>query len=275
MFKVDNPQVQDEPIVFCFGSRPDAEYDFCPKGYGGLIVTIREKTEAFKLNRQGEFLKKGVDMGISKGVVFNSDGTVNILVIKVPSGVTVSLPNAKIPIAPTTAAAPDKKEPTSSATLTIVVGAIVIILLILIISVVLLYFCWYKKRSHQPDVVKTPVFPAPKRSASVPKTAPKKTSTSMTIASVEKPQPPVASKPSSTIPMVSPFDSVSLSSAPVSTPGPTVRQKSSKSKKSRRQALTISKATHVVKSAETSSISQECGNTSVTHSQAELPQYRI
>uniref|UniRef100_A0A7E4VME6 Secreted protein n=1 Tax=Panagrellus redivivus TaxID=6233 RepID=A0A7E4VME6_PANRE len=220
IIKVDNPEIRDGPLILCFGSRPDAEYDFCPKGYGGISVNIDESTETYKLTHQGKFA--GMDGNpVSQGVVFGKDGTLNVLVVSMPSGVTVSLPNAKIPIATTTAAAPVKKEPTSNATLTIVVGAIFIILLILIISVVLLYFCWYKKRSDQPDVAKTPVFSAPKRSASVPKTAPKITSTSTTRASVEKPQAPVASKPSSTIPVISPFDSVSLSSAPVSAPGPT------------------------------------------------------
>uniref|UniRef100_A0A7E4ZXB6 Uncharacterized protein n=1 Tax=Panagrellus redivivus TaxID=6233 RepID=A0A7E4ZXB6_PANRE len=263
IIKVDNPQSNKGRLELCFGSRPDATEKYCPRGYGGASVTITEITETYKLNRQGKFLKMRVNMGIDEEVVFNPDGSINVLVVAMPNEMTVSLPNAAISIVTTTASVLRKKETSSNAALRIVFLCVPLILLLLIIGAVLLYCCWYKKRGHRPNqMLQTPngirqadeslpqtvveIYPVPKRPASKPK----RTSNSTTKASDEKPQAAVAS-------------------APMSTPGETTKRKVNASKKSRRQKPTT--PMNVEKSAEPSSMSQEHGNDSGTYSQVELP----
>uniref|UniRef100_A0A7E4V8U7 Uncharacterized protein n=1 Tax=Panagrellus redivivus TaxID=6233 RepID=A0A7E4V8U7_PANRE len=287
IIKVDNPQSNIGRLELCFGSRPDVANEFCPQGFGYVVVNILERTETYKLNRHGKLAGMGGVYRIGGGVVFNPDGSISVLVIEVPNGMTVSLPNAHLPVTTTTTSTPEKKAANSNATLIMIFGVVLLILILVIISAFLLYCCWYKKRNHRPaqlhqthdktreadklpppTAAKSTVHSLPKRLASAPGTAPNRTSTSTTKASDEKPRVVVAPKPSSTTPVVSPFDPVSLPSAQMSTPGGTTRLNSNASKKSRRRALTTSR--HVERSVECSSIFQDYGNDSASNSPAEL-----
>uniref|UniRef100_A0A7E4ZX55 Uncharacterized protein n=1 Tax=Panagrellus redivivus TaxID=6233 RepID=A0A7E4ZX55_PANRE len=288
IIKVDNPQVRDLPLILCFGSIPNTVYLSCPNGYAGISVNVHERTETFKLDRHGKLSGTIENYQIRKEVVFNPDGSVNVLVPQTPSGITVSLPNANLPVGTTTASTPGKKAATTNATLRIVFVVVLVILLLIVIGAVLLYCCWYKKRNQSNQVrrtrdktreadeslpqtvVKSDVQPPPKRPASVPKTAPKRTSTSTTKASDEKQIVVIAPKPTPATSVRSPFDSASILSAPTTTIG--ARQKSNPSKKSRRRTFTT--PTHGERSTEPSRISQDHGDSSVTNSHSEMSQYR-
>uniref|UniRef100_A0A7E4VMP4 LAM_G_DOMAIN domain-containing protein n=1 Tax=Panagrellus redivivus TaxID=6233 RepID=A0A7E4VMP4_PANRE len=274
-------------LELCFGSRPDVANEYCPQGFGDVVVNILERTETYKLNRHGKLVGMGGVYRIGGDVVFNPDGSINVLVVEVPNGMTVSLPNAHVPVTTTTASMPEKKATDSNATLKIIFCGVLLILILVIISAFLLYCCWYKKRNQQPAQVhqthdktreadksppqtaaKSIVHSLPKRLTSAPGTAPNRTSTSTTRASDEKPRVVVAPKPSSTTPVVSPFNPVSLTSTQMSTPGVTTMPNSNASKKPRRRALPASG--HVERSVECSSIFQDYCNNSASNSHAEL-----
>uniref|UniRef100_A0A7E4W4J3 Galectin n=1 Tax=Panagrellus redivivus TaxID=6233 RepID=A0A7E4W4J3_PANRE len=112
IIKVDNPQ--DEAFVQCFGSTPDVTYHSRLQGYGRIVVNSFGRTVTFKLNRHAKLTGRAGPLQISKNhVVFESDGTINVLVVAMPNEVTVSLPNAKHPAARRTASTPVKRLPTT------------------------------------------------------------------------------------------------------------------------------------------------------------------
>uniref|UniRef100_A0A7E4VN71 Uncharacterized protein n=1 Tax=Panagrellus redivivus TaxID=6233 RepID=A0A7E4VN71_PANRE len=275
IIKIDNPQSKIEQLELCFGSRPDTIDKFCPQGFGYVLVNIHERTETLKLNRDGKLAGMAGNYLVGKNAVFNSDGSINVLVNKVPSGVTVSLPNANLPVITTTAASQVKKEATDKAVIGIVCGGILLLIILIIVGGVLFYCLWYKKRSHKPvpvtvpddevhrideihepllpEIVVEPRAPPPPKRPVAPSatttTTTRRTSTSATP-SDEKPQvvaaPKPAPVPSIPVVIVMPSDAVSLTSASTQMESPCVTPKrksrkskskaSKKSKKSRRRA---------------------------------------
>uniref|UniRef100_A0A7E4VM82 Uncharacterized protein n=1 Tax=Panagrellus redivivus TaxID=6233 RepID=A0A7E4VM82_PANRE len=245
IIQVDNPQMQDGALKLCFGSTPDVNFELCPQGYGGIMISRLERT------------------------VFNADGTVNLLVAAMPSGASVKLLNAEILVATTTALGPKQKQTNGKAMIKIVGVIVTLILLVVIIGGVLLYFCWYKKRNHRTVIVPTEheryvdnvnpkesfiakaSVPHPRiRPVSATTTTPKLTSTSTTKVSKEKQQVTVAANPALIAPVAS-------------TPSTVMRQKSTKtkaSKKSRRHLSTTSKTMQSDKATEPSSLSPGYGD---------------
>uniref|UniRef100_A0A7E4W380 Mid2 domain-containing protein n=1 Tax=Panagrellus redivivus TaxID=6233 RepID=A0A7E4W380_PANRE len=280
IIQLENPQMQRGSFKMCFGSTPDVAYEICPQGFGGVWINTLDKTKTYKLNRQGQLLRNGVDLTISDKVIFNVDGTINVLVVGMPNGGSVKLPNAEVPVATTTALASEKKQTNGKAMIKIVGVIGILILLVVIIGAVLLYLCWYRKRNHRPMRVPT-VYQARDENAepneslvakasvtsqirpvSTTTTTPKLTSTSTTRASEDKPQLVVSSKPAPIACVASPAGCVSLvpASTQTSTPGTVLRQKSTKtkvSKKSRRHLSTTSKTMQSDKATEPSSLSPE------------------
>uniref|UniRef100_A0A7E4W5V1 Mid2 domain-containing protein n=1 Tax=Panagrellus redivivus TaxID=6233 RepID=A0A7E4W5V1_PANRE len=289
IIQLENPQRQNGAFKMCFGSTPNVRYELCPPGYGGAWINLLEGTRTYKLNRQG---KLGRDLTIGGGIVFNADGTINVLVVGMPYGAIVKLLNAEIPVA-TTTSAPTEKDTSNKATTGIIVTVIILILSIFIIGGTVLYFCWYRKRSNRqtqttgsqvyltvdevrkPDktlpkmAVKPYVQPPLKRQALMPSTT-----TSTTRASEDKPQLVTSTKPEPNASVALNTNCVSLihASAQMSTPDAVSMQKSGKakaSKKSRRHVSTISKTMRSDKPVEPSSLFPGYVDDPVSKSQAE------
>uniref|UniRef100_A0A7E5A0K1 Secreted protein n=1 Tax=Panagrellus redivivus TaxID=6233 RepID=A0A7E5A0K1_PANRE len=160
LIQIDNPDRIGDNILLCFGSTPNSdECYFCPLGYAGALIMYDEVRQVWKLSRStGKITRSQYYAQIMGDIVFEHDGTIKVLVVRMPYGGSVSLPNAEIPVATTTLAS--RKEVTNSnATVSIIIAVVILILIVFIISAALVYYCWYKKRGTSvpvPNVHQTP-----------------------------------------------------------------------------------------------------------------------
>uniref|UniRef100_A0A7E4W2C1 Mid2 domain-containing protein n=1 Tax=Panagrellus redivivus TaxID=6233 RepID=A0A7E4W2C1_PANRE len=291
--RLDNPQRQKGELKLCFKSTSDAYPGGCPEGYAAVHPFITKTVHTFQLSRQGLFLEMGAKQSMSAKVVFESNGQLNLMLVAISNSMTVTLTNADIPVVTTTTLASVKKQTNSKAMVGIIGVAVVFILLFFIISAIVLYFCWYRKRSnrltqttgsevHQPlEKVRKPAKPLPQVAARSyvpppPKRQPlmPSTTTSTTRASEDKPQLVVATK---TAPNASvALDTSCVSLVPAVTPDAVSRQKSRKSKasrKSKRHVSTISKTMQTEKATEPLNMNPKHGKDPASSSFAESPRF--
>uniref|UniRef100_A0A7E4VT92 Mid2 domain-containing protein n=1 Tax=Panagrellus redivivus TaxID=6233 RepID=A0A7E4VT92_PANRE len=179
-----------------------------------------EREVTYALNRQGQ-LSDALGWNPEIGnVVFESDGSINILVADISSMMTVILLNADIPVVTTTTLAPNK-ENRKWATIGIV-GVGILLIVIVIIGIIAWYYCFCKRqkcetnqteglnRTYEVDtrppqkvIVKTPMASQqkhPKLPTST--TLTKGSSSATTKVSGENPQTSVAPTKISTTPTV-------------------------------------------------------------------------
>uniref|UniRef100_A0A7E4V9Y0 Uncharacterized protein n=1 Tax=Panagrellus redivivus TaxID=6233 RepID=A0A7E4V9Y0_PANRE len=130
-------------VQLCFQSTPDSVNTFCPAGYAEVLIhmTPNQNDETFRLDRRGQIYSSQHKPTIGGSVVFQSDGTIDVLVAGMPSGVSVRLLNAVIPVTTTTVSAFEKKESSdNTAMIGIICGVAALILVLIVIGCVLAYF---------------------------------------------------------------------------------------------------------------------------------------
>uniref|UniRef100_A0A7E4VV54 Uncharacterized protein n=1 Tax=Panagrellus redivivus TaxID=6233 RepID=A0A7E4VV54_PANRE len=143
-------------VIICFSSTSDfGGCNQCPQGYTPAAIGAFEDRHVWKLDRRlGKITSSGFHASICGDIVFEHDGTINVLVVEMLYGISVSLLNAEILIATTTSA--QRKEDTNNkATISIIIAVVILILLMIIASAALLYYCWCKKRSPTSVTVST------------------------------------------------------------------------------------------------------------------------
>uniref|UniRef100_A0A7E4UXL0 CUB domain-containing protein n=1 Tax=Panagrellus redivivus TaxID=6233 RepID=A0A7E4UXL0_PANRE len=283
IIQIDKREEMGSFVIVCFSLTPDfGDCNQYPQGYTSAAIGAFEDRHVWKLDRRlGKITSSGFHASICGDIVFERDGTINVLVVEMLYGISVSLLNAEIPIATTTSVR-RKEDTNNKATISIIIAVVILILLVVIASAALLYYCWYKKKSstsvpvstvHQtsdgfcepeeplrPIATKASALPPVKRPALVPSTT-----TSTTRVSEEKPRLDIAAKPAPAT-SVLPAGCVLPTPAQLPTPGATARQKLEKSKvskKSRRHDSITSKTTQSNKPMEPSSPSLEHGDDSV------------
>uniref|UniRef100_A0A7E4UY04 Uncharacterized protein n=1 Tax=Panagrellus redivivus TaxID=6233 RepID=A0A7E4UY04_PANRE len=301
--RVENPKVDNEPLILCFGSSSDFKFKFCPQGYAGIVMNVNEREATYKLNRHGKLLKLRVDISIGGTVVFEVDGTVNVLVESMPSRMKVSLPDAFIPVKTTTALITVTRESTTNkAMIGIICGGVSLFLLFIIVGCILLYFLWYKKRTHQLVAVTMPEeerqrarhevpelqeplqprilveIPPPLKPSATTTTTTRRTSTSTTPASDEKPQAVVPPKATLRTSVVQPSEVVSVTSPSTQMEESVVTPmrkscKSKASKKSRRRRSKTPKKTPIENQAGSSSLPADRTQSPTMQSTQAIPDY--
>uniref|UniRef100_A0A7E4UQT8 Galectin n=1 Tax=Panagrellus redivivus TaxID=6233 RepID=A0A7E4UQT8_PANRE len=94
--RLDNPHRQKGEFELCFRSTSDAVSKFCPEGYTSYLAIVREREIVYKLNRYGklEWLENWAKLKI----VFEADGSLNVMLANLPSTMLVYLPNAELPV---------------------------------------------------------------------------------------------------------------------------------------------------------------------------------
>uniref|UniRef100_A0A7E4VD10 LAM_G_DOMAIN domain-containing protein n=1 Tax=Panagrellus redivivus TaxID=6233 RepID=A0A7E4VD10_PANRE len=92
----ENTLDQLYPFTICFPSSTDS-YPYCPSGFAGASFPIGgNEQRKLILNRKGQLLVNGVNLGLTGTVKFNEDGTLNVTVVGSESRLIVTLLNAEI-----------------------------------------------------------------------------------------------------------------------------------------------------------------------------------
>uniref|UniRef100_A0A7E5A1I0 Ephrin RBD domain-containing protein n=1 Tax=Panagrellus redivivus TaxID=6233 RepID=A0A7E5A1I0_PANRE len=152
LIEIDNHDDQGNVFVMCFKSYPNSYANRCPKGYASLYYWTTENILSYRyfINRKGELLYATLTLIVGK-IVFGEDGSVTLLVHKLPRACTFRLLNAQKVIQTTTTTTTAQITSTTTLikkasynTVYFVVGGLAI-LLILIIVFIVAYLLWSKK----------------------------------------------------------------------------------------------------------------------------------
>uniref|UniRef100_A0A7E4UUU2 Protein kinase domain-containing protein n=1 Tax=Panagrellus redivivus TaxID=6233 RepID=A0A7E4UUU2_PANRE len=135
----------DKPLIVCLESTGGVGEGECPNGYLSIPVFTTDdlKIRTVTVNRDGSVFTTDVQK-ISGSVRFGEDGSVRIMVKKIPEDVTVTLLNAK-KVASTTETPESGK---SAVIIGSIVGTVAIVIMILIIVGGIIYCVLRKKRAQ-------------------------------------------------------------------------------------------------------------------------------
>uniref|UniRef100_A0A7E4V866 Ephrin RBD domain-containing protein n=1 Tax=Panagrellus redivivus TaxID=6233 RepID=A0A7E4V866_PANRE len=108
--EIDNPLRTDAQIfLMCFKSYPNNVARRCPTGYASLYYWTSESVFTYKyhINRRGELLRESFTRILGK-IVFNVDGSLTLLVSKLPNRGLLRLTNAEKVVPTTTTTTTEK-----------------------------------------------------------------------------------------------------------------------------------------------------------------------
>uniref|UniRef100_A0A7E4V5N3 DOMON domain-containing protein n=1 Tax=Panagrellus redivivus TaxID=6233 RepID=A0A7E4V5N3_PANRE len=158
--EIDNHKTEGEMFVMCFKSYPNNYARRCPIGYASLYYLTSQWgiTYRYYITRRGHLSDTSLT-DVLGPIVFGKDGSITLLVYKLPSKCTLRVLNAAkvVPTTTTTTTTTTEKTTTTIAsiketsykTVYFVIGGLAL-LLIIIIAVGIVWILWHRKTNATP-----------------------------------------------------------------------------------------------------------------------------